>query len=47
MPVTMRDVAQRAGVSPVVVSHVLHNKAKSIRVSVATAERVRQAADEL
>lgn len=46
-PVTMREVASKAGVSPVVVSRVLHNKAKSIRVSEATAERVRQAADEL
>ena len=47
MPVTLRDVASRAGVSPVVVSRVLHDKALSIRVSEATAERVRQAADEL
>jgi DNA-binding LacI/PurR family transcriptional regulator len=47
MPVTLRDVASRAGVSPVVVSRVLHQKALSIRVSEATAERVRQAAHEL
>ena len=47
MPVTMRDVAAKAGVSPVVVSRVLHGKAKSIRVSEATAERVREAAAEL
>jgi len=47
MSVTLRDVAARAGVSPVVVSRVLHNKAQSIRVSEATAERVRLAATEL
>lgn len=45
--ITMRDVAQRAGVSPVVVSKVLHNKAASVRVSEATAERVRKAAIDL
>lgn len=43
----MRDVAAHAGVSPVVVSKVLHNKATAIRVSAATAERVRQSAQEL
>ena len=47
MPVTMRDVAAKAGVTPTVVSRVLHNKATSIRVSEATAERVRQAAKDL
>lgn len=47
MAVTLRDVAARAGVSPVVVSRVLHNKAVSVRVSDATAERVRQAAADL
>ncbi|HEY0866410.1 MAG TPA: LacI family DNA-binding transcriptional regulator [Fimbriimonas sp.] len=47
MAVTLRDVAARAGVSPVVVSRVLHNRAQSIRVSEATAERVRVAAKEL
>lgn len=46
-PVTVRDVAERAGVSPTVVSRVLHDKAKSIRVSEATAQRVRQAAEDL
>ncbi|MFN3729430.1 MAG: LacI family DNA-binding transcriptional regulator [Fimbriimonadaceae bacterium] len=45
--VTVRDVAARAGVSPTVVSRVLHNKATSIRVSAETAERVRQAARDL
>lgn len=47
MPVTMREVAAKAGVTPTVVSRVLHNKATSIRVSEATAERVRQAAKDL
>lgn len=45
--VTLRDVAAKAGVSPIVVSRVLHNKALSIRVTEATAERVRMAAKEL
>ncbi len=43
----MRDVAAAAGVSPVVVSKVLHNKAQSVRVGAATAERVRRSAEEL
>ncbi len=43
----MRDVAAKAGVTPTVVSRVLHNKATSIRVSEATAQRVRDAAKEL
>ncbi len=47
MPVTLRQVAALAGVSPVVVSRVLHNKALSIHVADHTAERVRQAAKEL
>ncbi|AIE84065.1 LacI family DNA-binding transcriptional regulator [Fimbriimonas ginsengisoli] len=47
MPVTVRQVAAKAGVSPVVVSRVLHNKATSVRVSEATAIRVREAAKEL
>lgn len=46
-PVTMRDVAARAGVTPTVVSRVLHNKATSIRVSEATAVRVREAAKDM
>lgn len=46
-PVTMREVAARAGVTPTVVSRVLHNKAIAVRVSDATAERVREAAKEL
>jgi LacI family transcriptional regulator len=47
LSITMKDVAARAGVTPTVVSRVLHNKATSIRVSEATAERVRQAAQDL
>src|SRR5579862_165990 len=41
---TMRDVAARAGVGATVVSRVLSGKGDGIRVSEATAERVRQAA---
>lgn len=47
MAVTLRQVAAQAGVSPVVVSKVLHNRAQGVRVSEATAERVRQAAADL
>lgn len=47
MAVTLRDVATKAGVTPVVVSKVLHNKANGIRVSEATAQRIREAAEEL
>jgi LacI family transcriptional regulator len=47
MAVTQRDVAKKAGVTKIVVSHVLHNRASTVRVSEATAERVRKAAEEL
>lgn len=47
MPVTLKDVALLAKVTPPVVSRVLHNKSTSVRVSEATAERVRQAAEQL
>ena len=47
MPVTLKDVALLAKVTPPVVSRVLHNKSTSVRVSPATAERVRQAAEQL
>lgn len=47
MAITMKDVAARAGVSPTVVSRVLHGKAMAIRVSEATSVRVRQAAEDL
>jgi DNA-binding LacI/PurR family transcriptional regulator len=47
MAITLKDVALVAKVTPTVVSHVLHNKASTVRVSPATAERVRVAAEEL
>ncbi len=47
MAVTQRDVAAKAGVSKMVVSKVLHSRATTVRVSEATAERVRQVAEEL
>ena len=47
MPVTLKDVAKEAKVSPVVVSKVLHGNLDGIRVSAATAERVRKTAEEL
>jgi DNA-binding LacI/PurR family transcriptional regulator len=47
MAITLKDVALLAKVTPTVVSHVLHNKASTVRVSSATAERVRIAATEL
>jgi LacI family transcriptional regulator len=45
--ITLKDVAKVAKVTPTVVSHVLHNKASTVRVSPATAERVRVAALQL
>jgi LacI family transcriptional regulator len=47
MVVTAQMVAQRAGVSQGVVSKVLHGSTGNIRMSQDTAERVRQAAQEL
>jgi len=47
VPVTLKDVAQLANVTPPVVSRVLHNKSSTVRVSAATAERVRNAAKQL
>jgi len=47
MPVTLKDVAAKAGVTPTVVSHVLHQRASTVRVSSATAERIRNAAVEM
>lgn len=44
---TMRDVAAQAGVSATVVSRVLSGKGNGIRVSDATAQRVREVAAEL
>lgn len=46
-PATVKQVAAMAGVSPTVVSRVLHGKAAGIRVSEQTAERVREAAKAL
>jgi LacI family transcriptional regulator len=47
MSVTLKDVAKMANVTPTVVSRVLHDKASTVRVSSATAERVRGAAASL
>jgi LacI family transcriptional regulator len=47
MSVTLKDVAKMANVTPTVVSRVLHDKASTVRVSSATAERVRVAAASL
>jgi LacI family transcriptional regulator len=43
----MRDVAAQAGVSATVVSRVLSGKGRGVRVSEATAQRVRVAAEEM
>ena len=45
--VRLADVAQRAGVSRVAVSHVLHGSGKNVRVSAATREKVLQVARQL
>lgn len=45
--VTIKDVAQRAGVSIGAVSRVLHGRASTIRVSEATSEVIRKAAKDL
>lgn len=47
MGVTQKEVAERAGVSRSVVSHVMHGGARTIRVSQETAELVRRIAQEL
>lgn len=47
MAVTIRDVAQAAGVSPMAVSKVLHGKGRNIRVSEESAARIRTAAESL
>lgn len=44
---TILDVAKRAGVGKVTVSYVLNGRSKDARISEETAERVRQAANEL
>ncbi|MDX2066301.1 MAG: LacI family DNA-binding transcriptional regulator [Fimbriimonadaceae bacterium] len=47
MPVTIRDVAEAAGVSPMSVSKVLHGRGKNVRVSDETAALIRRIADDL
>ncbi|MGI6785985.1 MAG: LacI family DNA-binding transcriptional regulator [Gleimia sp.] len=44
---TRADVARLAGVSPATVSHVLNNRAEEVGVAAATAQRVREAAEQL
>ena len=46
-PVRLIDVAKRAGVSRVTVSHVLHGVGANVRVSKATRERVKRVARQL
>ncbi len=47
MPVTIRDVAQAAGVSPMAVSKVLHGRGRNVRVSDESAERIRSIAEKM
>src|SRR5471030_1470510 len=47
MPVTLKDVAKLTNVTPSVVSIVLNNRESTVRVSPETAERIRQAAQQL
>ncbi|MBN9502037.1 MAG: hypothetical protein BGO01_10395 [Armatimonadetes bacterium 55-13] len=47
MAVTIRDVAEAAGVSPMAVSKVLHGKGANVRVGKDTAELIRRVASEL
>lgn len=47
MAVTIREVAQRAGVSTAAVSKVLHGRGDSVRVSAEKAETIRKIAKEL
>lgn len=47
MPITIRDVAKAAGVSPMSVSRVLHGRGANVRVSEETAELIRKVAIEL
>jgi LacI family transcriptional regulator len=47
MSVTIRDVAEAAGVSAMSVSKVLHGKGPNVRVSAETAEAIRRAAESL
>lgn len=47
MAVTIRDVAEAAGVSPMAVSKVLHGKGSNVRVGTDTADLIRRIAREL
>ncbi|HVL38017.1 MAG TPA: LacI family DNA-binding transcriptional regulator [Fimbriimonadaceae bacterium] len=47
MAVTIRDVAEAAGVSSMAVSKVLHGRGTNVRVSAETAEAIKRAASEL
>jgi LacI family transcriptional regulator len=47
MPVTIRDVAEAAGVSPMSVSKVLHGRGKNVRVSDETAALIRRIANDM
>lgn len=47
MPVTIRQVAEAAGVSTAAVSKVLHGRGDSVRVGVESAARIREAATRL
>jgi LacI family transcriptional regulator len=47
MPITIRDVAKAAGVSPMAVSKVLHGRGGNVRVSEARALHIRKIADDL
>lgn len=47
MAVTIRDVAEAAGVSPMAVSKVLHGKGSNVRVGQETADVIRRVAREL
>ncbi|MGC5204355.1 LacI family DNA-binding transcriptional regulator, partial [Klebsiella pneumoniae] len=44
MAVTIRDVAHAAGVSPMSVSKVLHDRGTNVRVGSSTAAKIRAAA---
>lgn len=47
MPITIRDVAKAAGVSPMAVSKVLHGRGGNVRVSETRAEHIRKIAKDL
>ncbi|MCC6873970.1 MAG: LacI family DNA-binding transcriptional regulator, partial [Sandaracinaceae bacterium] len=43
MPVTLRQVAKRAGVSPMAASKVLNGRGENVRVGAEAAEAIRRA----